>query len=540
MAMRPTEGPTEWRARVVLVICAVLLALAIAEISLRLFFKTDVDDGTASGRYFSRYLIDGRPAAKLDYYVGDPVLPFGLKAGYHHSLTDLAWHPVPFTVTLDGDGYRNQARLHRAYDLVVVGDSVAFGFGVSDTETIAARLGAWLDTYNLAIPGAGPEMYMVMLDRFLRRATTRQIAVLFYEGNDYQNLRDAFWSELATCSQPARSRILRTDSPFLPVEPSSPLYLLRLAEAARARRSAADAGDACQRLATYNSIVAAAIDDLDNWTNHAQRLAANSEKALFYADQLKAASCVGTAARQAIDQWASAIRRGETAQLGARMRAITVALAAQNCYPMGAEFGGSGAARNLTAYTNLAGFYDDYLSALSDGYDGNLLNLQTLLGRLKAAPDLAGDTGLIERLSGLVARRGTLDAIREASTTLKNVLAQRATGCQSPVSCDKENLFFDYLASLANRGVRVTLVGVPNEAALTGSPVNPSGVCPKVSRKGLTCIEAFPQLSGHYRTQRNGLYLDGSHFTVDGSARMAAWIAEGLGLKPATSAARAR
>lgn len=366
--------------RLTLVSGSILIALVFAEIGIRLFVPT------GAGDYLSRYLIDGNPSPSLDYYIGDPQLPFVLKPGYKSTLVDLAWHPVPFDVTLDSFGYRNQTDESNEFGLTVLGDSVAFGYGVNDDETIAAHLEKQTKSYSLAIPNAGPEMYMVMLERFLKRARTKRIAVLFYAGNDYKNLRDAYWKSLGSCSIPGESRILRLDQPVLNHDQgmkSSPLVVVGLVIDIARRYFGSGSPEPCQLLGEYSQVSAAAITDLDNFENYEQKLEDNSPRALSYLQQLAAASCVGEIAKGDIAAVIRMIRDKSTEGLSSRMQKVSVGLAEKNCYPTGSGYPEEKAGRNLSVYANYyAGFYYDYLSNIGRGRFGNLYNFQAHLDKV--------------------------------------------------------------------------------------------------------------------------------------------------------------
>src|SRR3990172_4812520 len=91
------------------------------------------------GSFFPRYTIDSINTNTIGFYKKDEIMPFAMKPKFSHVVSDRAWHPKPFKVSLDKFGYRNRSGRDN-YSDVLVGDSVGFGFGVDDDETIAAEL----------------------------------------------------------------------------------------------------------------------------------------------------------------------------------------------------------------------------------------------------------------------------------------------------------------------------------------------------------------------------------------------------------------
>lgn len=526
-ALTMTVRIPEKLARVLLVLGSSMIAFLAVELGIRMAPPAALLAG-----YFPRYQIDGNRAPTIDYFTKDSVLPFALKPGYRHTLMDMAWHPVPFRVTLDGYGYRNQNDSVSEHGTLLVGDSVAFGFGVNDQETISAHLGKLSPTYNLAIPGAGPEMYMVMIDRFLRRAKPAQVAVLFFEGNDYRNLDEAYWSELGTCSRPGGSRIIRKDSPVPGDEQD--IAVLRLKKDVANRYSKTTDYVLCELLGTYRQVSAAAITDLDNSENYKRKLKKNTAVALSYLEQLAAAPCVNSKIKSAIEGVIPSIRRNETKELAQRLRSIAAELARENCYPIGIGFPESKSGRSLTtSANNHAGYYYDHLASIKNGYEGNLNNFDRLLSRMERSGNLSSEYGRIANLKKILrARRGATSAADISAQIMAN-LTKSATACMSPASCDKEGIFINYLDSLNSRKVKVTIFTLPSEDALEYPARQQQGICRKASARGIKCVDLHPQLVAHYKTPNaNGYYLDGSHLTAEGSAKVAQWMAANLGLIP--------
>lgn len=74
-----------------------------------------------------------------------------------------------FAYTTDADGFRNPGEPVGAADIVIVGDSHVFGWGVSDDETWVYLLDTSLPDLairNLGLIGAAPEQYTRVLERY--------------------------------------------------------------------------------------------------------------------------------------------------------------------------------------------------------------------------------------------------------------------------------------------------------------------------------------------------------------------------------------
>lgn len=73
--------------------------------------------------------------------------------------------------------------------IVIIGDSVAYGTGVSHPETYAAILGGMVSDYqvlNLSVTGYSIDQYFLALERELPKLHPRLVLVNIFTGNDYQ------------------------------------------------------------------------------------------------------------------------------------------------------------------------------------------------------------------------------------------------------------------------------------------------------------------------------------------------------------------
>ncbi|HZT77528.1 MAG TPA: SGNH/GDSL hydrolase family protein [Vicinamibacterales bacterium] len=102
-------------------------------------------------------------------------------------------HPITFTT--DSHGFRNPSDLTRA-DVALVGDSYVEGWGVSDDETVSARLAAKLQrpVANLGTAGYGSLQELQVVERDALPLAPHLVAWFFFEGNDLdddQNFENA-------------------------------------------------------------------------------------------------------------------------------------------------------------------------------------------------------------------------------------------------------------------------------------------------------------------------------------------------------------
>lgn len=89
----------------------------------------------------------------------------------------------------DENGFRNKARLDKA-DLVVLGDSQIYGFGIPLDRLWPQQVGTLTGrpTYNMGVPGWGPVQSLFVTDKALKLGPA-VVLEAFYSGND---LYDAF------------------------------------------------------------------------------------------------------------------------------------------------------------------------------------------------------------------------------------------------------------------------------------------------------------------------------------------------------------
>jgi lysophospholipase L1-like esterase len=88
----------------------------------------------------------------------------------------------------DAVGFRNRDPWPMPADIVVLGDSLTFGYGVDDQSAWPALLDASLSDLgivNLGLIGAGPEQYLRVYQTFGAELRPRLVIAAFFPGNDF-------------------------------------------------------------------------------------------------------------------------------------------------------------------------------------------------------------------------------------------------------------------------------------------------------------------------------------------------------------------
>jgi lysophospholipase L1-like esterase len=156
------------------------LMLAVAELSARVVFPAPPDP-TRQPQIVYRY---------------DPEIRYVLAANQH------GWIDDGF-VTVNSNGFRGREtaipKPPGRFRVVLVGDSVTFGWGVADDETFGARLekllhdqwsGAEIDVVNLAVGGYDTRQEVTLLERNLERLEPDLVLVGFYSNDVPEGLQD--------------------------------------------------------------------------------------------------------------------------------------------------------------------------------------------------------------------------------------------------------------------------------------------------------------------------------------------------------------
>ncbi len=95
------------------------------------------------------------------------------------------------TYSTNSLGFRSSEIDFKKRHLLLVGDSVVWGYGVDDTETVSHFLSqkvADLQVLNLGVSGYGIGQYYLHLKRHIKTLNPKTIVVVIFSGNDLENL----------------------------------------------------------------------------------------------------------------------------------------------------------------------------------------------------------------------------------------------------------------------------------------------------------------------------------------------------------------
>ena len=151
-------------------------ALGAAEIGLRLFPGLMPED--AQLRLHWRGLSE--PVTLADPYLGYVYPP------NHVDRIACPDGDFGFTFTTDEHGFRNPSPWPERADIVVLGDSMAFSYGVEDEEAWTALLAAQLPgrIVNLGLIGGAPQQYLRIYERFGQLLRPDLVLFCLFPGND--------------------------------------------------------------------------------------------------------------------------------------------------------------------------------------------------------------------------------------------------------------------------------------------------------------------------------------------------------------------
>ena len=174
--------PRVWKIKFMVLTLSTILSFLVAEVFLRFFYPTP---------YYGYELI--RPEQQLIQY--DPVL--GWK-GRSNAIGVFASSDFDVSVSHDAYGYRNcaPAFVDNKENIIVLGDSYGWGWGVADEEVFSSYItnkNRQINIYNLSIPGYGTDQEYLTLRLFLKdnaHPRYRGVVLLFYS-NDFEDVLDA-------------------------------------------------------------------------------------------------------------------------------------------------------------------------------------------------------------------------------------------------------------------------------------------------------------------------------------------------------------
>ncbi len=112
--------------------------------------------------------------------------------------SELGWKNIPNAVTFqvgkkqttNSHGFRSPEVNSEKKHILMLGDSVVWGYGVGDNENVSHFLGKLNDNFqvlNLGVPGYGIGQYYLRLRKHISALNPRLIIVTIYSGNDVSN-----------------------------------------------------------------------------------------------------------------------------------------------------------------------------------------------------------------------------------------------------------------------------------------------------------------------------------------------------------------
>jgi lysophospholipase L1-like esterase len=181
-----------------LLVAAIAVGVLGLEASLRLFPQLLPEEARLR-LHWSAVGEGGRDASGHVMTVADPYLGFRYRPHFTGRLTR---GDLDFTFTTDEKGFRNSSPLPDQADIVVLGDSMAFGYGVPDDATWSHQVAMQFPDYtisNFGLIGGAPQQYLRILETEALELNPKLVLFMLFLGND---LNDAKlfqqWLEAAT------------------------------------------------------------------------------------------------------------------------------------------------------------------------------------------------------------------------------------------------------------------------------------------------------------------------------------------------------
>jgi lysophospholipase L1-like esterase len=170
-----------------LLVAAVALGLCGLEAFLRVFPQFLPEE--ARLRLHWSGVGEGKDVHEQPLTVADPYLGFR----YRPDLTGrLRRGDLDFSFTTDQKGFRNDSPSPEAADIVVVGDSMAFGYGVADdatwTHLVATQPGSYT-IGNFGLIGGAPQQYLRILETEALQLNPKLVLFMLFPGNDLNDAR---------------------------------------------------------------------------------------------------------------------------------------------------------------------------------------------------------------------------------------------------------------------------------------------------------------------------------------------------------------
>jgi hypothetical protein len=139
-----------------------------------------------------RWVFHAAPLLDVDIYAMDADRLLRLRPGIQRRHVTRQWD---VTIAIDGDGFRDRQRpiVSSAAPVLSLGDSFAFGWGVSLDQTysylLEERLGRSVRVVKAGVPGTGPGDQLRLLGILWDRYQPQVVLLGFFVGNDFTDVQ---------------------------------------------------------------------------------------------------------------------------------------------------------------------------------------------------------------------------------------------------------------------------------------------------------------------------------------------------------------
>lgn len=198
-AIRPAKlprGGRELAIKVLLMVFGVVAALALAELTIRLFPRAFGIH--ASLQYYMPHVF------AQDDTITWTLLP-GARSRHEHFAGDFN-----VEVTVDQRGFRKTQQAKGRPNLLILGDSFTFGLGVEDDETYPAQLAARLPDWNILnagyTGGASLDTQFLWLRQHVQTYQPKLVLFQVFEANDYNEIAANTWEQVDDAGLPLKIR----------------------------------------------------------------------------------------------------------------------------------------------------------------------------------------------------------------------------------------------------------------------------------------------------------------------------------------------
>ncbi|MBF0103980.1 MAG: SGNH/GDSL hydrolase family protein [Deltaproteobacteria bacterium] len=195
---------------VVFFTATVVAVLLLTEAYLR--YCTSLDITTYNTRKVKRkYIINGVPTAFLSRCISDENLDMKLKPNYSEQHQDLNWK-FNFFFKTNSDGFRQSADIPTLVNqfqhkpkIMVLGDSVTFGWGVDQNNTFTAQLNKSFNNdahfFNMSVGGWSFAEYFITYNKYKKNISPDLVMVATSPG-DFAELNFSSWKNKNTGQLP--------------------------------------------------------------------------------------------------------------------------------------------------------------------------------------------------------------------------------------------------------------------------------------------------------------------------------------------------